>query len=292
MNIKILAADSMGVRSMATWVETDDVKIVIDPSAALGPIRYGLPPNQLEVEELERRMDKIKEYALKSDVIVISHYHYDHYDPDANFYSGKKLFVKDWDNKINQSQRARAKAFIPKLKKIAKEVRIADLNKTKFGKTLVEFSPPFFHGPKNSKLGWVVSTMVDDEKNRFVHSSDVQGPLVDETTEWIIKKNPDVLFLCGCLTYFLGWRYPMELLNTANKNVSRILKETDVRTIVVDHHLVRDKKFREKIKPVYDLADELDKKVLTGAQFAGEPERFLEAWRKELWKTGRYPKAK
>ena len=45
MKIKPVASDSMGTRSMATYVETKDVKIFIDPGVALGPSRYGLPPH-------------------------------------------------------------------------------------------------------------------------------------------------------------------------------------------------------------------------------------------------------
>ena len=52
MNVIPLSSDSLGVRSMATYVETKDCKILIDPSAALGPKRYGLPPHQKELEEL------------------------------------------------------------------------------------------------------------------------------------------------------------------------------------------------------------------------------------------------
>ena len=48
MNVKPLASESLGVRSMATYVETKDCKILIDPSAALGPKRYGLSPHQKE----------------------------------------------------------------------------------------------------------------------------------------------------------------------------------------------------------------------------------------------------
>jgi predicted metallo-beta-lactamase superfamily hydrolase len=40
-----LAFDSFGVRSMSTFVETDDLRILIDPGVALAPIRYGLEPH-------------------------------------------------------------------------------------------------------------------------------------------------------------------------------------------------------------------------------------------------------
>ncbi len=283
MNLKILASDSMGVRSMATLIEAKKLKIVIDPSAALGPSRYGLDPHPLELEELDRRLALIRKHTKSADVIIISHYHYDHYDPDEDFYKGKLVIVKDWKNKINRSQRQRANAFIPKLETMAKEVTTADSNELELEGVNLSFSPPLYHGPEGSKLGWVVSTLIDDGETKFLHTSDVQGPLTDEATNWILQANPDIAFLCGCLTYFLGWRYPRSLLDTANNNVIKILEKTKIKTLIIDHHLVRDKNFRKKIAPVYKTAERLGKSVVTAAQFMGEKERYLEAFRKELW---------
>ncbi|HHH80168.1 MAG TPA: MBL fold metallo-hydrolase, partial [Thermoplasmatales archaeon] len=93
MKIVPVASDSLGVRSMATYVETKDCKIFIDPSAALGPSRYGLPPHPVELEMLDETKKRIAEIAKGCDVLVISHYHYDHYDPSAGFYDGKKVFA-------------------------------------------------------------------------------------------------------------------------------------------------------------------------------------------------------
>ncbi len=54
MKITPLAADSLGARSMVTFVETRDVSVLIDPSVRLGPRRYELPPHPLEED---RRRD-------------------------------------------------------------------------------------------------------------------------------------------------------------------------------------------------------------------------------------------
>ncbi|MDK2383350.1 MAG: hypothetical protein QI199_00895, partial [Candidatus Korarchaeota archaeon] len=77
MSFRLIAFDSMGVRSMATVVETKDVKIFIDPSVALAPRRFGLPPHDREVERMHELAKVIEEEALDSDVIVVTHYHYD-----------------------------------------------------------------------------------------------------------------------------------------------------------------------------------------------------------------------
>src|SRR5436853_585901 len=44
MRVIPLAAESLGVRSMATYVEAGDLGILIDPGATLAPTRWGLPP--------------------------------------------------------------------------------------------------------------------------------------------------------------------------------------------------------------------------------------------------------
>ena len=111
MKVLPLFSDSMGVRSMATLVETDGVKIFIDASAALGPSRYGLPPHPLEIRALEEAKEKIRRLAMDCDILVITHYHYDHYDPEERFYEGKKIFAKDIGGNINRSQRERGAFF-------------------------------------------------------------------------------------------------------------------------------------------------------------------------------------
>ena len=69
MNIIPIASDSLGVRSMATYVETKDCKIVIDPSAALGPKRYGLPPAKEEQEALSD-MNLAEEKVLRIEKVL------------------------------------------------------------------------------------------------------------------------------------------------------------------------------------------------------------------------------
>jgi len=50
MKIKPIAFDSFGARSLCTLVETKDVIIIVDPSVALGPKRYGLPPHEIKIK--------------------------------------------------------------------------------------------------------------------------------------------------------------------------------------------------------------------------------------------------
>ena len=45
MKVIPLAAESLGVRSMATYVEVGRTGILIDPGATLAAARFGLPPS-------------------------------------------------------------------------------------------------------------------------------------------------------------------------------------------------------------------------------------------------------
>ena len=54
MRVIPLAADSLGVRSMATYVEAGALRLLIDPGAALAPLRFGLGPTPDEEEALTR----------------------------------------------------------------------------------------------------------------------------------------------------------------------------------------------------------------------------------------------
>ncbi|MHA1862116.1 MAG: MBL fold metallo-hydrolase, partial [Candidatus Ranarchaeia archaeon] len=72
-----LAAESMGVRSLCTIIETCDCKLLMDPSAALGR-RFRKMPHPKEYKKLRDAISHILEIASSADIITISHYHYDH----------------------------------------------------------------------------------------------------------------------------------------------------------------------------------------------------------------------
>ncbi|MEM2086133.1 MAG: hypothetical protein QXF06_01855, partial [Archaeoglobaceae archaeon] len=127
MQIIPVAHDSMGVRSMATFVKTKDLAIVIDPSVSLAPSRSGLPPHRLEIERMNEKWQEIKGFVEKSDVVAITHYHYDHHNPEeVEILNGKKILLKHPKEKINRSQIGRAGYFLEKLKEIKAEIDFCD----------------------------------------------------------------------------------------------------------------------------------------------------------------------
>jgi len=285
MNVIPIASDSLGVRSMATYVKTKDCKILIDPSAALGPKRYGLPPHPKEQEALYKIKEKISEIAEKCDIFTISHYHYDHFDPNEVFYKDKKIFAKDIENNINKSQKKRGSDFKKEIKDICNLI-YSDNREYKKGGTKLVFSPPFFHGPENVRLGYVVMVTIKDEDKTLLHASDVQGPVTKEATDYIIEQKPDILIMDGPPTIFLGWKFSQDNLKKSMDNFDRIMKETDCE-IILDHHLLRDLKYKERFPVAYKKY----LKVKTFAEYLGKENNTLEAHRKKLWgKKNEFPR--
>ena len=278
MNVIPIASDSLGIRSMATFIETKDCKILIDPSAALGPKRYSLPPHQKELEALFKTKEKIHETAEKCNILTISHYHYDHYDPDETFYEGKKVFAKDIRTKINKSQQKRGKDFKETVKNSC-ELIYCDNSKHKIGNTELIFSPPFFHGPENVRLGYVIMTTIYNQGKRVLHASDVQGPVTSNAKDYIIDQKPDLLIIDGPPTIFLGWKFSIKNLEDASDNLVEIIEKLDC-DIILDHHLLRDLKYKERFPRPYQLGGA---RVKTFAEYLGEKNNTLEAHRKQLW---------
>jgi predicted metallo-beta-lactamase superfamily hydrolase len=82
----------------------------------------------------------------------------------------------------------------------------------------------------------------------------------------------------------MGWGSSKFGLSQSNENLIRILTETKVKTILLDHHLVRDLRYLNKIEEVYKKAKFLNKRIITAAEFLGKEPEFLEARRKEFYK--------
>jgi len=267
----------MGVRSMATLVEVDGGKIFIDASAALGPSRYGLPPHPLEMEALEKAKERIRELAKECETFVITHYHYDHYDPDERFYEGKRIFAKDIRENINRSQRERGSHFLEEFGEKA-EIIYCDGDIYEAGGAELKFSPPFPHGPEGVKLGYVLMVSVE-EKEKILFASDVQGPVYEKARDYIVDEMPDILIMDGPPSYFLGWKFSQANLKKAESNLMEIMEKTDCR-LILDHHLLRDLKYRQRMKSLYEIYGD---RISTFAEWNGMENNLLEARRKELW---------
>jgi len=278
MKIDLVAFDSFGIKSMCTRVETRDTTVTIDPGIAVETGSFPLPDDE-KIRLVMQYSEAIRKSCEISDVIVITHYHYDHHMPvaDEKMYGGKILLVKDPLNCINKSQRWRANEFLSLVEGMA-EIRIADGRSMLFGDTRLDFSRPMWHGVERSKLGYVLMLAIE-ENEKLLFSSDISGPIIEEYASLIIKEKPDTLILDGPPTYILGYIMSYKNLARAISNIEKIVEKIEGRTIL-DHHLMRDYRYRDLLKTVYDKAAELGKEVLSAAEVKGEEPMVLKGFKK------------
>ena len=283
MKVVPLAFDSLGVRSMATFVETD-LRIMIDPGLDLAPLRYGLPPSKMELKRAEELSARINDYAKETDIFIITHYHHDHYFPEANFYQDKVVLLKHPQIDINYNQRKRAKSFLKSFRNKAKRIEYADGKEFALSGTKVKFSPPVPHGEALSKSGFVVMCSISHEGEKFVFASDVQGPQVGDSVTWIVEEDPDLLVVSGYPTYLAHVTNP-RTFEECNHNLIEILVRTSIKTIILDHHLTRDIEYEDKVKPTVKRAQSMGRDITTAAEYLGIKPDLLEAKRKQIHQT-------
>ncbi|MFQ5712129.1 MAG: MBL fold metallo-hydrolase [Candidatus Geothermarchaeales archaeon] len=338
--------DSLGAKSSCVLVKTHDVSILIDPGAAVMQPSYPASDEE-KVDWLEEAEVAIKDASGEAEVVVISHYHYDHFtDFDEELYDGKTLFVKSPNEYINDSQRRRAERFLDNLCRAFGETTLESMLKDKeegdyrdpwedltlargrdygdyssrkrellkkgrkwflnraqnwrgwreipkmdfdrvkvvfcdgeeflFGGTKLRFTKPLFHGVEYSRVGWVLGTVVECGREKLVHSSDLNGPIIEDYAEWIIEENPDILFLDGPMTYMFGYLLNRINLNRAVENASSIVREIESELIVYDHHLTREPRFKELTENVWATARREGKKLVTCAEVLGKKPKILE----------------
>ncbi len=290
MRIYPLAFDSFGVRSQATLVKIGRMRIVIDPGVALAPKRYGLPPSKEEYRALEWARRIIKRACSRAELVIVTHYHYDHhpYPDDEELYEAcfrdKIVYAKHFEEEVTESAKNRGRKFLDRIRERAREIYWADGKRIEYGNAIIEFSPPVWHGEVGSKVGRVIMVYIKAGKDSFIHGSDAQNLADPDALKWVLERNPRFIIVDGYPTILVGWRLSKKSYTSSIENIKRLITESKVKTIILDHHIVRDKNFNEKIRELRELAEKHGKKLMTAAEYYGLDNLLLEAWRKELHK--------
>jgi predicted metallo-beta-lactamase superfamily hydrolase len=239
-------------------------------------------PHPIELSRCEEFREKIISYSKLADVVIITHYHYDHHDPEnEGIFRKKAMLVKHPVENINKSQAFRSAYFLEKIKELPVSIEYADGRKFTYKDSDVIFSNAVPHGI-NAKLGYVLEVLIDDG-TKFVYSSDVEGPSLPVQADFILKSDPDILYCDGPMTYMLGFRYPQKSLELSINNLIRIIEETRIKKIVLDHHLLRDIRWKERMDALFRYAETSGVKILSAAGFMNVPEDMLEARRGDLY---------
>jgi len=361
IQFRLVWFDSLGAKSACTTlVKTPDVTVLIDPGVAVMQPSFPAPDSK-KMEWAKEAEKKILHASKEADIIVISHYHYDHFtDFDERLYMGKIILAKDPNEYINDSQRKRAERFydhlsrafgrkrldelmkprkrksypdpmddlplarsrkygdyekrkkellkrgerwfmkraerwnqmnlIPEMKFKRCEVKFADGRRFRFGRTEIRFTKPQFHGIEYARVGWVISTTVKYKDEKLIHTSDLEGPVIEDQAQWIIDENPDVLIVDGPSTYLIPYMLNLINLRRAIENMCRIISETNAELIIYDHHLPREPRYRERVKEVYESARQEGKDVLTAAEYLGRKPVVLTWYRKQIHMRSRHHK--
>lgn len=291
-----VASESLGVRSMCFYVETEDVKAILDPGVALGP-RFRKMPHPREYRVLEEARRRIRAFSSKAYVATVSHYHYDHITPPfesdwawtwsskeecRTVYEGKLLLVKDIRRRINLSQRERGWILQKFLRGIAEKIEVCDGREFRFGGTVFRFSNPVPHGEEGTALGWVLMLTVEVGEERLMYCSDVQGPMVDDTLRIILAEKPNLVVVGGPPSYLAGFRVQRKSVEEGLRNLAEMASKVPL--VVVDHHLLRDSNWRSLSKSVFSKASRCGNLVYTAAGLLGFEDALLEAHRIELYR--------
>ncbi len=339
IKLRPIWADSLGAKSFCTFIMTPDVSIIVDPGVA---IMHSSFPASWEMKEkwLFEGYQAISEAVKDAEVVIITHYHYDHYtDFEESFYKGKLILAKSPNEYINDSQRERALHFFTNLfsmegldlrnvmeqpsdvrvgnpldeishamsldyadysdrkrellkkgmnwflKRVDKwkgysrvpeydgktfRLRFADEGVFSFGKTRIRFTRPMFHVVEFSRVGWVLGLVVERAGEKVLYTSDVNGPIIEDYADWVIEEGPRVALIDGPATYTLGYMLNRINLGRAIENLKRIVREAGCDQILLDHHLPREPRFKERLRDVYELAGRIGVNLITVAEHYGK----------------------
>ena len=278
--IDILGSESLGVRGLCCSVAVGDRRIVIDPGVALGYVRHGQLPHPLQIAQGEQVRQRILRALEKATDVVFSHFHGDHVPlRHANPY---QLAISQLPKNFGH-----LRAWTLSTDHLAEKMRQRALDLSHLtGLELhhveqsshgpLTFSPPMPHGTTNTHRGTVLMTRIDLGKGVFVHASDIQ--LLDrKTVDFIINWQPDVVLAAGPPLYLENIR--TELRSAAWENALALA--TNVDTLILDHHLLRDTQGRDWLE---DLSLASGEQIYCAADFMGTQRLFLEADRADLYK--------
>jgi len=120
-----------------------------------------------------------------------------------------------------------------------------------------------------------LAIIVEHGGKKFLYSSDLQGPIIEDYADWIAAEAPDVLVLDGPATYLRGPLQAAATLERAIRNCVGAVRGAGARITILDHHLTREPRFREACREAFSSG------AITGAEALGLPPLTdrLSAWK-------------
>ncbi len=280
MELEIIGAESLGVRSLCCLISLPDRRIVIDPGVALGYKRHGLLPHPLQVAAGRRVRERILAVLEDATDVVYSHFHGDHVPlADANPYqlSIEALpphfgELQCWSKSDEDLSTVMSKRFRDLAELSAENMQVAEGR----SEGPLSFSRAVPHGAQDNR-GTLMMTRIEMSDGVFVHASDIQL-LDDSTVDKVIGWQPDIVLAAGPPLYLD--RLSDDEIERAWNNAVRLAQDIDV--VILEHHLMRS---AEGAIWLDKLAGTVGRKVYCAADFMGLPTQFLEAERAQLYEA-------
>ncbi len=284
--MRILGAESLGVRGLCCMVELRDRKILIDPGIALGWSRHGLHPHPVQISVGAAIRNRIIRELDSATDVVFSHFHGDHcplLDPNpyqlglaetAERLAACRIFSKGPEH-ISPVQVRRRADIAAAVGRAVPEGELPASEGRREGP--LEFSPPMLHGLPGKNRNTLMMTRIEEDGFVFVHGSDIQ--LLDrEAVKVILNWKADIVLVSGPPLYQLSSGREKEVTSRAWRNAFDLASSVD--TLILDHHLLRSEEGALWLEKLRDAAGG---NVLCAAEYMGRRPLLLEARREELY---------
>ncbi|OLS22637.1 MAG: hypothetical protein HeimC3_29110 [Candidatus Heimdallarchaeota archaeon LC_3] len=287
-----LAGESLGTRSMAVAVRGKETQFIFDPGVAIAPNRYDLPPHSLERERRKEHRENILKVMNQNNVAGywISHYHQDHFpflneavkldnkmklwEPHLHeFPETGDFYIKHPKENLNKNQTRRARKFTSALKKLKRNFSPAENIEFNTEEFSIKGSPLLPHG-EISILGYVVGCAITYKETKLLFTGDVVGAPLEEHINWIIGEQPNILIIDGPMKEHLG---------KFKENFQKIVDKTNIRYIILEHHILRSKNWDELVADELDYSKSAGVRVYSYAELLGKKIEVLEVNRDQLY---------
>ncbi len=139
----------------------------------------------------------------------------------------------------------------------------------RIGGVLFQVLGPWYHGIEYDRTGWVTPVVIKNSGVIF-YSSDLMGPEIEDYAEYISNLKPDVVILDGPPTYLFPFMLNKINLKRALENAITIIKSSP-KLVIYDHHLLRERKWRERVSEVFEEAKREDVAIMTASEYLGRP---------------------
>jgi len=105
--------------------------------------------------------------------------------------------------------------------------------------------------------------------------------VLEEPLDLILSANPNLAYVGGPPLYLADFRVERQLIEKGKKNLTKLA--TEIPTVIVDHHLLRDEAWRDFSKDVFKTAQINGNRVVTAAEFLSQENQLLESKRRQLY---------